>query len=106
MEPSDRAYVLHILDAIGEIETYIAGMSWEDFLDDSKTQSAIVRQLEIIGEASKHLSESYRQTKPLPWKDIAGMRDKLIHHYFDVDLETVWVTATKDMATVKSALSA
>lgn len=104
MEPSDRAYVLHILDAIGEIEEYVAGMTWDDFLDDSKTQSAIVRQLEIIGEASKHLSESYRQSKPLPWKDIAGMRDKLIHHYFDVDMETVWVTATTDIVTMGDAL--
>jgi len=79
-------------------------MTWDDFLDDSKTQSAIVRQLEIIGEASKHLSESYRQSKPLPWKDIAGMRDKLIHHYFDVDMETVWVTATTDIVTMGDAL--
>jgi uncharacterized protein with HEPN domain len=85
----DTAYLRHILDAIRQIEDYMeAGRA--SFLSDRKTQDAVIRNLEIIGEATKNLSEGFRRANPsLPWKQIAGMRDVLIHHYFGVDLHTV-----------------
>lgn len=68
------------------------------FMQHTLVQDGVIRQLEIIGEAVKQLSSDLRSLHAhIPWKDIAGMRDKLIHHYFGVDLEAVWTTATEDV---------
>ncbi|WP_340820655.1 DUF86 domain-containing protein [Methanolobus sp. WCC4] len=94
----DSVFLNHILDATEQIEEYTSGMSFEDFLDKRLVQDAVVRQLEIIGEATKNLSSNTTDKYPrIPWKEIAGMRDKLIHAYFGVDLEEVWNTAKKDI---------
>ncbi|HQR35135.1 MAG TPA: DUF86 domain-containing protein [Blastocatellia bacterium] len=80
-ERSDRDFVQDIQEASRRIAAYTAQISYEDFLADTKTQDAVVRNLEIIGEATKNLSEDLRnQHSEIPWKSLAGMRDKVIHH--------------------------
>ncbi len=87
---SDRAYVLHIRDAIGRIEEYCR-VGREEFLTTPHWQDAVIRQLEVIGEASKRLSPELRDAHPeIPWRRICGLRDVLIHDYMAVDLEAVW----------------
>lgn len=77
---------------------FIKGMKYEDFIDDVKTQYAVVRALEIIGEAVKQIPKSLKNRYPeIPWRQMAGMRDKLIHEYFGVDYERVWKTLNKDI---------
>jgi uncharacterized protein with HEPN domain len=86
----DRVYLSHIRDAIDRIEAFTSG-GLEGFVRDLMVQDAVIRNLEVIGEATKGLSEEIRSANPdVPWKQIAGMRDVLIHHYFGVKLETVW----------------
>lgn len=98
----DSVYLEHILDSIKWIESYISDISRGQFLNNHLVQDAIIRQIEIIGEASKKLSISLKQKYPnIPWKDIAGMRDKLIHGYFGVDIEAVWKTVEDDIPILK-----
>ena len=86
----DRIYLQHIRDAISRILSYTAS-GREAFLATPQAQDAVIRNLEIIGEAVKHLSAELRQQHPdIPWKRIAGMRDEMIHEYFGVDLRIVW----------------
>lgn len=101
----DLVYLQHILDSIKWIESYVSDISQEQFLVDHLVQDAVIRQIEIIGEASKKLSNSLKQKYPnTPWKDIAGMRDKLIHGYFGVDIEAVWVTVENDIPVLKEQI--
>lgn len=105
MKKDNIVYLKHILDAISEIEEYIRDVSHEKFLAERMVQNAVIRQFEIIGEATRRLSEELRQKyKDVPWKEMAGMRDKLIHDYFGVDLEAVWDTATKDIRVLKDKI--
>ncbi len=100
----DRVYLLHIRDAIRGVLRYTAG-GREAFFSDEMTQDAVVRKLEVIGEATKHLSEPFRSAHPeVPWKRMAGMRDKVIHEYFGVDLTIVWRTAIEDVPKLAPAL--
>ena len=86
----DQVYLAHIRDAVQRIEAYTSGGP-EQFFADSMVQDAVIRNLEVIGEAVKGLSEPLRlANSDVPWKQIAGMRDVLIHHYFGVKLATVW----------------
>lgn len=91
---SDELYLRHIVESSLEIVLYSKGMRKKDFLKDHKTQDAMIRRFEIIGEATKKLTEKTRREEAsIPWKRIAGMRDRLIHDYFSVDLDLVWQTA-------------
>jgi len=102
----DNLYIQHILDAISTIESYIVSVGHDAFLENKLLQDGIVRELEIIGEASKQLShETKEMTKEIPWKEITGMRDMLIHEYFGVDKEEVWKTATADIQLLKSVIA-
>ncbi len=102
---SDKIYIGHILEAISGIEEYIAGISFDEFLKDKKTQDAVLRKLEVVGEASKRLSDGLMKSIPeIPWRNVIGMRNKLIHDYFGVDLNEVWKTAAEDIIALKSAL--
>ncbi len=88
-----RLFLEDILEAIDRIENYTESMSYDDFIEDGKTIDAVVRNLEIIGEAVKNLSDEIKREHPeINWKGIAGMRDKLIHGYFGVDPQVVWET--------------
>lgn len=78
------------------------GISYENFVKDEKTSFAVIRCVEIIGEAAKHIPEAVCQKYPeIPWKDVAGMRDKVIHFYFGVNLERVWLVVKEDMPKIK-----
>jgi uncharacterized protein with HEPN domain len=103
---SNSLYIDHILSSIKKIQEYISDMDLSTFLNDQKTQDAVVRQFEIIGEATKRISADYRDKhSEIPWADMAGMRDVLIHDYIDVNLEIVWKTATEDIPEIKEAIS-
>ena len=94
----DRVYLAHISDALQQIAVYTDAMDHASFLERRIVQDAVIRQFEIIGEASKNLSETFRRGNPaIPWKDLAGFRDKLIHQYFGVDLSMVWRSVTDDV---------
>ena len=94
----DQVYLAHIMDALEQISTYTNGMNEEAFRVNRMAQDAVIRQFEIIGEATKNLSESFRENHSgMPWKDLAGFRDKLIHQYFGVDLSTVWQSVVDDV---------
>ncbi len=101
----DAFFLRHILDAVNQIEEY-TNIAYEEFLETRLLQDGVVRQLEIIGEATKNLSSDITGQYPqIPWKEIAGMRDKLIHAYFGVDLDEVWNTAKKDIPYLKEVVT-
>jgi uncharacterized protein with HEPN domain len=99
---NDKVYLKHILDAISDIEKFMQGITEEEFCKNREKQYAVLRALEIIGEASKNLSSELRAKCPdIDWKNIAGMRDKLIHAYFGVNLPLVWETVQNDLPQLK-----
>jgi uncharacterized protein with HEPN domain len=101
-----RAYLLHAIDAIDAILSYTVGGS-EAFFSDGKTQDAVIRNIEIIGQAVKGISDGTRALEPdVPWRQIAGMRDKLIHEYFGVDLALVWDVVERELPVLRPQLEA
>jgi uncharacterized protein with HEPN domain len=105
MQRDDAVYLRHILEAIDAVSAYISGVDRDSFLVAPMMRDAVIRQLEIIGEATKRLSAETRVMRPdVPWRDIAGMRDKLIHSYFGVDLDAVWIAASEDLAVLRDVV--
>lgn len=104
MNERDKLFLGHILEAIAAIESFTReGRAF--FIADLKTQSAVVRQLEIIGEAVKQVSAELTAAETaVPWRQIAGTRDRLIHAYFKVDLDAVWAMVEQDLAQLKSSV--
>ncbi len=99
-------YLIDILQAIEKVTQFIDGMTFEEFAKDDKTIFAVVRGLEIIGEATKRIPDSVRDQNPaVPWREMAGMRDKLTHDYFGVNDLVVWKTASEDLPVLESAIS-
>jgi uncharacterized protein with HEPN domain len=97
-----QVYFEDILEAINDISNFIKNLSFNEFTEDKKTINAVIRSLEIIGEASKKVSQEIKENnKNIPWKEMAGMRDKMIHGYFDLDLVTIWETVNKDIPPLK-----
>lgn len=94
----DETYVQHILEAIHRILTYTENMDQKTFLEKTMVQDAVIRNLEIIGEATKKVTMEFRlRHEGIPWKQMAGMRDKLIHDYIGVDLWAVWKVVEADL---------
>ncbi len=93
-----RIYIDHILVSANRIQSFVSEMDYDQFASDFKTQDAVIRNFEIIGEATKRISLDFRNNYPeIPWSDMSGMRDRLIHDYLEVDIEIVWKTATEDL---------
>jgi uncharacterized protein with HEPN domain len=98
----DRAYLSHIIDEIRFLRSCSRNLSLDGLRGDPVLQRAFIRSLEVIGEAVKNLSTDLRDGHPeIGWKKIAGLRDKLIHHYFEVDLEIVWDVVTRRLPTLE-----
>ena len=98
-------YLQDILGAMLAIEQFIEGISLDEFKTDDKTSSAVIRKFEIIGEAAKQIPEEIRNKYPLiPWKEMAGMRDRLIHFYFGIKYELVWHTIKDIIPQVKPSI--
>ena len=92
-----RLYLQDIFTSMVTAQTFVEGMDFKTFIEDTRTVSAVIRQLEIIGEAAKNVPTTIRQKYPeVPWRDMAGMRDWLIHAYFRVDTTLVWEAVTED----------
>jgi uncharacterized protein with HEPN domain len=105
---ADYTVYLHdMLDAIEKIEEFMVDIeNFDAFVMDDKTAFAVIRALEIIGEAAKSIPNSMRKKyTSVPWKDITGMRDKLIHQYFGVNLELIWKTVREDLAPLKETIT-
>ena len=102
MKRDPSLYLEDILEAITIIEQYLANSDRTSFEKDLKLQDAVIRRIEIIGEAAKHLPSSFREKYPaVPWKDFAGMRDILIHAYLNVNIERVWEVVKRDIPFLK-----
>ena len=105
MFKNDSVRIRHILDAAREAISFSDNRSRTDLDTDRKLNLSLVRLLEIIGEAARGISEEFRQNHPdLPWKKMVGMRDRLIHGYFDVNLDVVWETITEDLPDIVAQL--
>jgi len=102
---SSKLYIKDILDCIDKIEKYVKGLSFEDFTKNKMVIDAVVRNFEIIGEAAKNISSEVKaRYNKIPWKEMAGMRDKTIHEYFGVDLKIIWKTIKQSLPALKKAI--
>lgn len=100
-------YLTDIIESCVKVETYLAGLSFEEFQKDSRTADAVVRNLEIIGEAVKSLPEDIKQSEPnIEWQKISRFRDLIAHHYFDIDFERVWSVSTTKLGDLQIAVRA
>jgi uncharacterized protein with HEPN domain len=109
MKKDIRVFIQDIIESVELIEDYTKGIDQEEFLnkdDNIQMKDAIIRRLEIIGEAVKNIPDDFKEGYPnIPWKQIAGMRDVLIHEYFGVKMERVWKTAKEDLPELKRVIS-
>lgn len=97
-----RDYLHDIVEAVNDVESFVDDMTFEQFKKDRKTLNAVVRSIEIIGEASKNIPINLREKyTEIPWKKMIGMRDKVIHGYFGVDVKTLWDTVKDDVPPLK-----
>lgn len=98
-------YIQDILDSINDIENFTQDITSEEFTKDRKTINAVIRSTEVIGEATKKIPKSIKDRHPaIPWKKMAGMRDKLIHEYFGIDVEILWKAAKDELPPLKPSI--
>ena len=101
----DRDFLGDIHEAMEMIRLYTKGFTYRKFLDDRKTQDAVVRNFEVIGEAAKNVSKDLKTKHPeVEWKNIAGLRDKLIHFYFGIDYKIVWNITKKELSKLRKQI--
>jgi uncharacterized protein with HEPN domain len=104
-ERSYRDYLADMLDAMSKARQFVEGMSFDQFSADDKTVYAVVRALEIVGEAAKKIPPEIRALRPeIPWREIAGMRDKLTHDYFGIDMSVIWRTIGADLPPLEEGI--
>ena len=102
-KPDDIARLGHVYDAICQIETYTSGVEKTAFLNNNMMQDAVMRQIEIIGEASRHISDEYQEKHPeLPWFQMRGIRNKIVHDYLEVNVDVIWDTVKNDLPALKA----
>lgn len=100
-----KLYLKDIIEAMSAIERFVEGIDFDTFKNDDMRSSAVIRKFEIIGEATKNIPEEIRKLKPeIPWKEMAGFRDKLIHFYFGIKYELVWSTIKNRIPMIKSLI--
>ncbi len=100
-----KLYLKDIVEAMEAIENFVEGIELDEFKQDDKTSSAVIRKFEVIGEATKRIPEDIRHKySQIPWKEMAGMRDKLIHFYFGVDYKLVWKTIKHRIPQIKPVI--
>lgn len=105
MKRDETVYLRHILDAIDSIEEYTRGMSENEFFSNSMAHDAVVRQLEVIGEASNNISDDFQDRHPkIPWGKMIGIRNKIIHEYFNINYAIVWDTIQDDLPMLKKLI--
>ena len=98
-------FIEDIIDSIEKIEQFVGDMDFGEFLEDEKTSTAVIKKLEIIGEASKNIPENIRDTyNELPWSDMARMRDKTAHSYFGINYEIIWKVVKGRLPEIKSVI--
>ena len=106
MKKDDTVFLHHILDAIVLIEEYTNEMSENEFLSNSMARDAVVRQVEIIGEAARNISNDFRELHPkIPWGKMVGIRDKITHEFFNVNFAIVWDTVQDDLPNLKKIIA-
>lgn len=104
---SHQDYLNDMLDAMSKAEQFVEGMSFDEFSADDKTVFAVVRALEIVGEPAKKIPPEIRTLRQdIPWREIAGMRDKLTHDYFGVDVAVIWRTVSEDVPLLREGIRA
>jgi uncharacterized protein with HEPN domain len=101
---SDLVYCEQMVDAVEKIRQFVDGFDKDAFLKDQKTQSAVIMQLALIGELAKRVSVDTKSAVHIPWKEIAGFRDRAIHDYYQIDLQIAWDTITLDLDPLADAL--
>lgn len=105
MRPDDANRIRHLAEAATKAIAYSSGKKRSDLDDDELLRLALTKLVEIVGEAAKHVSPETRAATPdIPWRAAARMRDRLIHHYFDINLDVLWQTVTTDLPQVVAAL--
>ena len=98
MRRDDRSYLLDMLVAARDAVSFTKGLSYDEFARDRRSQFAILKAVEIVGEAASRLSADTKERHPdIPWREIVGMRNRLVHDYFDIDLRLVWETVDSDL---------
>lgn len=106
MRKDPKIFVEHILECVERVEEYMKGVTKDEFLNSTQLQDAVIRRIEIIGEAAKRVPTKIKDRYiDIPWKQIAAMRDILIHEYFGVDLELTWKVAKEDVRELKEKIS-
>ncbi|KKM17645.1 hypothetical protein LCGC14_1673660 [marine sediment metagenome] len=102
---NQHIYLNDIIEAMNKIEIFIKTLTFDEFQKDDKTSSAVIRKFEINGEATKNINDDIRKNYPeIPWKEMTGMRDKLIHSYFGIDYKLVWTTIKDSLPKTKTLL--
>ncbi len=100
-----KLFINDIIESIDDIESFIGGVNLKELIADKKTSSAVIRKLEVIGEAAKNIPKGIKEKYPdLPWKSMSGMRDRLTHTYFGIDYKLVWDVIKKETSKIKSRL--